>query len=202
MYTLYFSPGTCSLATQVILRELNVPFQLVNRNSVENYLDINPLGAVPALGVEGRIITEGAAIILHLLKRYPNDLLPNDPHAADNAVQQLMFANASMHPAYSKLFFIARALGDAHQQAKQQALQTAADDINKAWARVEKTLEAQPYLAGNQLTPADILLSVYETWGQYFDVAIEIGPKTQALLNQVRARASFVASVAAEQEAA
>ena len=187
MYTLYFSPGTCSLATQVILRELNVPFQLVNRHSVENYLDINPLGA---------------AIILHLLKRHPNDLLPNDPRAKDKAVQQLMFANASVHPAYSKLFFITRALGDEHKQAQQQALQTAADDINKAWAQVEKTLEEQPYIAGSQLTPADILLSVYETWGQYFDVAIEIGPKTQALVDQVRARASFVASIAAEQEAA
>ncbi|MFY8299832.1 glutathione S-transferase family protein [Pseudoalteromonas sp. SS15] len=202
MYTLYFSPGTCSLATQVILRELNVPFQLVNRHSVENYFYINPLGAVPALGVEGNIITEGAAIILHLLKRHPNDLLPNDPRAKDKAVQQLMFANASVHPAYSKLFFITRALGDEHKQAKQQALQTAADDINKAWAHVEKTLEEQPYIAGDQLTPADILLSVYETWGQYFDVAIEIGPKTQALVDQVRARASFVASIAAEQEAA
>ena len=85
MYTLYFSPGTCSLATQVILRELNVPFQLVNRHSVENYFYINPLGAVPALGVDGNIITEGAAIILHLLKRHPNDLLPNDPRAKDKA---------------------------------------------------------------------------------------------------------------------
>lgn len=201
MYTLYFSPGTCSLATQVILRELDVPFTLVNRNSLENYQEINPLGAVPAVRVENQIITEGVAIILHLLKRHPNDLLPSDPLAADNAVQQLMFANASVHPAYSKLFFIAKALGDDHQAAKQQALQFAANDINKAWARVEKTLKQQPYIAGDQLTPADILLSVYETWGQYFDVDIQIGERTQALLHKVRARSSFIASVAAEKEA-
>ncbi len=200
MYTLYFSPGACSLATQVILRELNLPFTLVNRSHVTDFQAINPVGAVPALGHDDQVITEGAAIILYLLQNHPSDLLPQDATAKQAAIEQLLFANATVHPAYSKLFFLAAALPEG--EAQSTALQAAAAGINKLWALVERNLQHQPYLAGDRLTPADILLSVYETWGQYFNVDIQIGPKTQALLQQVRQRSSYIAALAAEQEAA
>lgn len=200
MYTLYFSPGACSLATQVILRELNLPFTLVNRNNVADFQAINPVGAVPVLGHHDQVITEGAAIILHLLQNHPNDLLPQNAAEKEAAIQQLLFANATVHPTYSKLFFIASTLPEG--EAQTTALQAAAAGINKLWVHIEHILQQQPYLAGERLTPADILLSVYETWGQYFNVDIQLGPKTQALLQQVRQRDSYVAAVAAEQQVA
>lgn len=199
MYKLYFSPGACSLAVQVVLRELGQPFQLFNKASVANYQQINVVGAVPALEVDGTVLTEGAAIMLYLLDKHANDLMPGDAMARQQAIQQLMFANATVHPAYSKLFFINNQLADA--AVKQQLLQAAADHISKLWQLVENWLQSQPYLGGQYYSVADILLAVYAGWGQYFPVTIDIGPRAQAMIDKVRALPAYQAAVAAEQQA-
>ncbi|MDF2180244.1 glutathione S-transferase family protein [Aliiglaciecola sp. CAU 1673] len=198
MYTLYFSPGACSLATQVILREINQPFELVNKSKVADFSSINPIGAVPVLATKDKIFTEGAAIILHLLDQHPNDLLPGEGLMRTQSIEHLLFANATMHPAYSKLFFINNALEDS--PAKQQAFDKAAAQVGKLWQVVEDKLDGL-YLNGKHLSPAEILLAVYASWGQYFPVDIAVGPQAQAMIDHVSARASYQASLAAEQQA-
>jgi len=199
MYKLYFSPGACSLAIQVILRELGQPFQLVNKASVADYQQINAVGAVPALDIDGTVLTEGAAIILYLLDKHANGLLPADAGPRQQAIQQLMFANATMHPAYSKLFFLHNQLADG--AVKQQLLQAAADQVCKLWQLVETRLQNQPYLGGQYYSAADILLAVYAGWGRFFAVAIHIGPRSQVMLDRIRALPSYQAAVTAEQQA-
>lgn len=199
MYKLYFSPGACSLAIQVILRELEQPFELQNKAGVADYLQINPADAVPALEVEGKVLTEGAAITLYLLEKHANDLLPGDGEARQQAIENLMFANATMHPAYSKLFFINSVMDEG--DAKQKALIAAADQVARLWQQVENKLADQPYTSGHSLSPADILLAVYANWGQFFPVEIPIGPRCQAMIDKVRARPSYQATQAAERQA-
>ncbi|GGD74584.1 glutathione S-transferase family protein [Lacimicrobium alkaliphilum] len=199
MYKLYFSPGACSLAIQVILRELEQPFELHSKARVADYQQINPVGAVPALETEGKVLTEGAAIILYLLEKHANDLLPGDAQARQQTIENLMFANATMHPAYSKLFFINSVMDEGN--AKQQALIAAADQVTRLWQQVENKLADQPYTGGHSLSPADILLAVYANWGQFFPVEIPIGPRCQAMINRVRTRPSYQAAVAAEGQA-
>jgi glutathione S-transferase len=199
MYTLYFSPGACSLAVQVVLRELGQPFDLVNKASAANYQQINPVGAVPALEVDGTVLTEGAAIILYLLHKHTNDLLPGEASARQQAIQQLMFANATVHPAYSKLFFLNNQLADG--AVKQQLLQAAAEQISKLWQLVDTRLQSQPYLGGQHYSAADILLAVYAGWGQFFPVTIDIGLRAQAMIDKVRTLPGYQAAVAAEQQA-
>ena len=199
MYKLYFSPGACSLAVQVVLRELGQPFELLNKASVANYEQINAVGAVPALEADGTLLTEGAAIMLYLLNKHANDLLPGDAMTRQQAIQQLMFANATVHPAYSKLFFLNNQLADG--DVKQQLLQAAAEQVSKLWQLVETRLQNQPYLGGQTYSVADILLAVYAGWGRFFAVAIEIGPRAQAMVDKVRALPAYQAAVAAEQQA-
>jgi len=199
MYKLYFSPGACSLATQVVLRELKQPFELLNKGSVADYRQINPVGAVPALDVNGKVLTEGAAILLYLLQSHANELLPQEPSARQKAIENLTFANATVHPAYGKLFFVGTAIEEG--EVKQQVFAAAAKQINELWQQVETSLESQPYLGGYSISPADILLTVYASWGQFFPVEIVIGPQTQSMIDKVKAMESFRASVAAEQAA-
>ena len=76
---LYFAPGTCSLAPQIVLHELGIPFEPVAVNnktkktaSGDDFLAINPKGYVAALELDdGQILTEGPAIV-----QYVADLRP------------------------------------------------------------------------------------------------------------------------------
>lgn len=198
MYKLYFSPGACSLATQVILRELNQPVELVNRTDVEEFEKINPTGAVPVLTSGHENLKEGAAIIFYLLDKYPNNFIPNDEVAKRQAIEDILFANATVHPAYSKLFFTNGI--ECDPDAKLVMLEAAAKSISSLWQVVETRLAQSPYLGGTSPSAADILLAVYQRWGQFFPVDIKIGPKAQAMVRAIHDMASFKASLAAETE--
>ncbi|GAA3934245.1 glutathione S-transferase family protein [Litoribacillus peritrichatus] len=196
MYTLHYMPGACSLATQVILRELDQPFRLVNKNTNSEFLSLNPVGTVPVLQVGDQTLKEGAAIILHLLQAHPNDLFPDNVDAKRQAVEHILFANATMHPAYGRLFFIAEHIKDESQKAL--AFNAAAEAINQLWKVVEWKLQDQPYLGGDQVSAADIMLAVYARWGAYFPVEIIKGEKTVRMLERVSDRRSFQLALEAE----
>ena len=58
---LYFSPGACSLAPHIILRELGVEFELVQVDLFskktefgDDFFEISPHGRVPALQLDGQ----------------------------------------------------------------------------------------------------------------------------------------------------
>lgn len=189
MYKLYFVPSACSLATQVVLNELKQPVEIINKADVTNFHDINPVGTVPVLVNEDQVYAEGAAVMLHLLERHPNNLFPADGQARQTAIQNIMFANATMHPAYSKLFFIANT--DLNESAQNAAFETAAKAINHLWQVVEHRLTNQSFFGGDRLSAADIMLSVYSRWGDSFPVEIIIGPKTKAMIDHIIAMPSF-----------
>lgn len=202
MYILYYLPGACSLATQVILRELGQPFDLVDKRELANFSDINPVGAVPVLidseWPEAGPLREAVVILLHVLNKHENTLLPQAAEARQQSMENLLFANATMHPAYGRLFFIAQQLDGSDDQ--QAVFDAAAAAINALWAVVEQRLANQTYLGGTELSPADVLLAVYSRWGENFPVTIELGPNTQRMLNAVMQRDSFQRALQAEQE--
>jgi len=211
MYTLYYSPSACSLATQVVLHELGQTVEIKNVQQLENFKAINPVGAVPVLldddkGYTDKALTEGAAIILYLLNKHENTLLPAKGHARQQGIENMMFANATMHPSYGRLFFIAQHISDESthgQKIRQAAFDTAAESINYLWQVVEQKLAIQAkgeiFLGGEKPSVADILLAVYSRWGASFPVEIILGPKVQKMLAAVLALPSFEKALAAEQ---
>ncbi len=89
MLTLFHAPGTCSLASLILLKELELDHEvhLVNTMAggtrTPEFLAINPKGRVPALKTEQGILTETVAILLYLAQIAPQaGLAPlNDPFA-------------------------------------------------------------------------------------------------------------------------
>lgn len=189
MYTLYFLPGACSLATHAILNELSQPVNLVHRQDADHYAALNPAGTVPVLVAQNRVFNEGVAILLYLLDKHENTLIDRDGESRQRAIENMLFANASMHPAYGRLFFIERNIGNA--ESRQQAFAAAVDAINNLWAVVEEKLKDTSYLGGDSVSPADFLLAVYSRWGQFFPVNITIGVNTQRMIDSVLSRDSF-----------
>jgi glutathione S-transferase len=107
MLTLYFAPGSSSMAVHIALHEIGVPFDgqpmSFKKDDLRtpDYLALNPEGKVPTLIVDGRPLTEVAAILYYLAKRFPEaELLPRDDIAADaQALSWMSFIASTLHPA-------------------------------------------------------------------------------------------------------
>jgi glutathione S-transferase len=105
--TLFFTPGTSSMAAHIALHEIGLPFEsrsisLVRKeNRTPAFLALNPEGKVPTLLVDGRPLTEVAAILFYLAKRCPEaGLLPRgDLEAEAQAISWMSFIAATLHPA-------------------------------------------------------------------------------------------------------
>ncbi len=197
MYTLYYLPGACSLATQVVLHELDQPVELVDVQQLSHFTDINPVGSVPVLIDGDSTLREGAAILLHLLDKHKSAMLPTSGPGRKQAIEDILFANATMHPAYGRLFFIAKHITD--MGAKQAAFNAAAEAINALWQVVEQQLAGRDFLGGERASAADIMLAGYFRWGAKYPVTITQGSNTSRMLDAVQAMPSFQHSVAAEQ---
>ena len=197
MYTLYYFPDACSLATQVILNELDQPVEIIDVQKVGNFKAINPVGTVPVLLDNGNTLREGAAVILYLLNKHQNSMLPATGTHREQAIQDIMFANATMHPTYSRLFFIAQNITD--KKTKQSGFKATAQAITRLWQVVEQQLAKQNFLGGDQPSAADIMLTVYSRWGASFPVDIVLGPNTQKMVSAVQSMPSFQRALDAEQ---
>lgn len=102
---LYFAPGSSSMAVHIALHEIGVPFEprpLSFRREMRrpDFLAANPAGKVPTLVVNGKPLTEVAAILFYLAKRFPDaELLPSDDLLADaQALSWMSFIASTLHP--------------------------------------------------------------------------------------------------------
>ncbi len=107
MLTLYFVPGASSMAVHIALHEIGAAFEsrplsfAKREQRAPGYLALNPEGKVPTLLIDGRPLTEVAAILFYLAKRFPDAaLLPrNDIEAEAQAISWMSFIAATLHPA-------------------------------------------------------------------------------------------------------
>jgi len=195
MYQLYYSPGACSMAIHIVLNELGIPFEgiKVNLQAGENrkpeFLKINPRGMVPVLVEDGVTIREGAAMLIHLMEKHSSPLLPKNEPARTKALEWLMFANATLHPAYGRGFFLLKNVTD--KAALEPLFKVNVAIINKLWEEVDTQLANNRYIAGNQMTSADILITVIANWGAHFPLAPTLGKNAQRLFAEVSALPSF-----------
>jgi glutathione S-transferase len=110
MLTLYFAPGSSSMAAHIALHETGAAFEgrpmSFKNNDMQSadFLKINPAGSVPTLLIDGRVLTEVAGILFYLAKRFPEaNLLPSgDIEAEAQAVSWMSFIASTLHPARQK----------------------------------------------------------------------------------------------------
>jgi glutathione S-transferase len=104
--TLYFAPGSSAMAPHIALHEIGAPFEgrpisFAKKEQLEPaFLALNPEGKVPTLLIDGRPLTEVAAILFYLAKSFPQaKLLPDGVEAEAQAVSWMSFAAATLHAA-------------------------------------------------------------------------------------------------------
>ena len=196
---LYFFPNACSLAPHIVLRELDLPFDLVlvdnqakTTANGEDFLQINPKGYVAALQLDnGQVLTEASAILQYLADLQPAaHLAPANGSWERVRLQEwLNFIASEIHGGLA-MFFNPAIQGDV------RAMFVAT--LYKRFAVLVQTLERQDYLLGERYSVADAYLFVVLRWAGFHDIDLQQWPALTAFQQRVGARAAVTAALAAE----
>lgn len=194
MYTLYYKPGACSMAVHVILNELGVPFQAINQTDLKDpqFMKLNPRGQVPLLVVDGEPVKEGAALMTWLLDEHKSKWMPASGLPRAKALEWLMWCNATLHPACGRIFGLSKlGLDETTAQTLGKALSA---QVQTLWDEAEARLGTTKYLAGDNITAADILLTVIANWG----LPRTLGPNVKRLIGEISQLPSYQKTLQAE----
>lgn len=166
---LWGSTATTSTICHMVLAEAGATFETrflslrEGEHKRPEYLAVNPKGEVPALVVDGAVLTEIPAICLYVAEVLPKaGMLPRDPLARAQAVSWLAWASFRQAQGFGSVFAATRIMPD---EACAAALRAAGlERIGAALAHLDGVLAGQEYVLGRQLTPADYYLAMQERW--------------------------------------
>ena len=171
MYTLYYSPGSASMAPHGVLEESGAAYTLArvdmaaNKHKEAEYLRLNPHGRVPTLVVDGKQpIYEATAICLFIADRHPNaGLAPAIGDLARGLYYQWMaYLTNTLQAACLLLFYPERNTANPDRAPEVKAQAEA--QIMEIWGRLEQALANGPYLLGERFSAADIYLHMLYSW--------------------------------------
>lgn len=194
---LFYAPGACSLASHIVLHEIGAPFEIEKVDlrakttaSGDNFLDINPRGAVPALEVEpGVVITQGPAILQFIGDR--SDIAAFKPAAGSverARLQEVLGFIGDVHKAFGGLF---------NPNLSDEEKGAVIGEITRRVGQLEAMLpENGPFILG-EFTQADAYAFTVVGWGRQF-LDFSQFPKIAALLEAVGARPATQAALKAE----
>src|SRR5690349_12416339 len=109
---LYMAPYTCARVAAIALIEAGVDYEtrlirfMRGEHKSPEFKSVNPKGKVPALRIDGELLTENVAILAYLNERYPAaSLLPKADSAIERARQlaDLCFCSATLHPLVTRI---------------------------------------------------------------------------------------------------
>jgi glutathione S-transferase len=195
---LYFSPGACSLASHIVLREAGLPFDLkradVRTKKLEDgsdYFAVNSKGAVPALRLDdGQVLTEGPAIMQYLADQKPDSKLVPKAGTLERyrVLEWLNFITSELHKGFTPLFVSQDA------NVKEYATQ----NLHKRFDWLNGQLAGKNYLTGENFTIADSYLFVVLNWSNFVGIDMSKWPALQAFSARVAARPKVQEALEAE----
>lgn len=197
---LYYANSVCSLAVRIVLHEIKIPceFEAVNLKSKqlqngEDYLRINPKGAVPALVLDNQeILTENAVILQYLADTYHSNLLvPIPDFKRYRTLEWLNFISMDLHRYCSPLFW-----SKVPDEIKQKLYWPI---FNAKLAVVETHLQNNVYLMGNDFSIADGYLLVILVWLAKLNVDMRTWPNLVRYFETLKKRPSVILAMKEEE---
>jgi glutathione S-transferase len=171
MYTLFYSPGSCSLAPHIILEELGVPYQGVlistkdGQQHSDEYKKINPRRRVPAFQVGESILTECVAILSYLADTHPEkNLLPTDHWARAQALSLGSFFTSSIHAGAAAGVFRPERFTD-DEAARKTVAKKSLVTFQGYMGEIDTMLQTKTYLLGEEYSILDPYALVFFRWG-------------------------------------
>ncbi len=199
---LYLTPHACSLAVDIVARELGIPLDLewvdVRAKKLRDgsdYFKVNPKGQVPTLQLDdGQFLTEGPVIVQYLADGKPgNDLLAASGTMARYRILEWMnFVGTELHKGFTPLF---------RPTTPQEYREIARTNLKNRFQWLDGVLADRKFLTGATFTVADAYCYTILMWSKLHDIDLAPWPNLKAYVERVAARPSVKAAEEAEQAA-
>lgn len=196
---LYYMTGTCSLASNIALRDAGLKFELVKvdrktRKAADglDYNEVNPKGYVPALTLDnGEVLTENVTVLQYIADRNPAAKLapPQGSMERYRLMEWLSFINSEIHKSFTPLF---------RQEASEDMKQYARTNLAKRFDYLQPVLASKKFLMGEQYTIADPYLFTVLGWGQHVGVDLGRWPELKRYHESIGARPNVIEALKSE----
>lgn len=198
----YHEVRGCSLAVDIVARELGAPLERVwvdvPRKLLpdgSDYYKVNPKGQVPALELpDGQYLTEGAVIMQYLTDQYPESDLSAPAGTLDRyrIMEWMSFIASDLHKG-GFMPLIKKATPDDYRPIARQLVLS-----RLKW--LDDHLAGREYLTGSKFTMADAHCWTIVMWTEYQGIDVSPWPHLQAYLQRIGMRASVIAAKQAERQ--
>lgn len=197
MHTLYWAADTGAFAVQAVLEELGIPYGLVpvatdrGEHQGEAYRRLNPMAQVPTLRLpDGTLLTESAAMVLHLAELRPEAglLPPAGTSARAVAYRWLFWLATGLYEADLRYYYPDRYTDDP--QGAGGVKRAAVERMDHLLGVGESTLGAGPHVLGEPLSVADFYLFMLVLWHPARSANFDRFPKLGDHARRMRARPS------------
>ena len=206
MYTLYYSPGSCSLIVNCLLEELGVAFDArkVDVEAKEHhgaeYRKLNPKGKVPVLVTPEGPLTECLAIIEYVCDRHDpgHRWLPAPGSwARAKAMERLATLSTEIHNNLATRFFHADAFSD--EESVRAAVKASGAQKLTAFFRAEDALLTDPYWSrGPAPDASDLYFMVVARWGRWLEDSALRMPNIEKFFRRMTGRPAVVRAMERE----
>jgi glutathione S-transferase len=197
MFTLYYAPSTCALASHIALKDAGAPYSLkrvdfgkAEQQSAE-YLKINGKGRVPAMRTPRGILTETPAILAFIAQSFPAAALAplDDPFAFAEVQAFNSYLCATVHVAHAHRLRGHRWAYEASSFADMQ--RKVPESVGACFELIETRMLKGPWVMGDSYTIADPYLFTIAQWLE----ADGVDPKRLPRVNEHRSRMAERANV-------
>ena len=194
-YILYGSRGSGSAAIEIALGRCGIDFDVVRASTWEpdSALDelgkVNPLRQIPTLVLpDGSVMTESAAILIHLGLVFPDSgLLPQDPSARAQSIRGLVFIAANCYSAISINDSPERWTTATEKAEQERVRQGARRRLHAHWAMFADIFPGTPFLAGAAPGALDVLAAVVSKWAGTRAYLAKERPEFSGLIGRIEA---------------
>lgn len=204
---LYFSEGACSMASHIALNEAGIKYTPVpmvyDRGDYTSpqFLDLNPLGAVPVLELDnGKALTEGVAIMEYIASQNPqSNLVPQYGTFEYFQFRKWMnFIAMELHKGFSPLWslkFISRNEG-AQNDIREYSLK----NLRERFEVLDQHFTKHKYLCGDHYTVADGYLFTIMSWCPFAQVDYSKYKQLGAYVSRINERPAVLKTLKLEEQ--
>jgi glutathione S-transferase len=183
MFKLYYAPGTCALASHIVLEEARAAYTTerldfkANQQNSPEYLAINPKGRVPSLVTDRGILTETPAMLAFIAQSFPQAKLAPLEDAFAFAETQAFnsYLCATVHVAHAHKLRGARWATEDSSFADMK--RKVPQSVGACFALIERGMLRGPWVMGEQYTICDPYLYTIAGWLEGDSVDLAALPK-------------------------